>query len=111
MAMRFTFSREQKLRGRELFDHLYKTGKKRVSHPLTAYAERRADNDGSRIGISVANRCGSAVVRNKMRRRIREAFRLMQHDLPVGTDWLVIVRPHKPLEVAVYQARLRQVLQ
>ena len=35
--------------------------------------------------------------------KVRESFRLMQHDLPRGYDFVVVVRPHDPLMLADYQ--------
>jgi ribonuclease P protein component len=49
-----------------------------------------ARGEETRIGIITSRRLGSAVVRNKIRRRIREIFRLNQHRLRRGV-WLVIV--------------------
>ena len=46
----------------------------------------------SRFGLSVSKKHGPAVVRNKKRRRLREAFRLLQHQLPVGFDFVLIPR-------------------
>lgn len=53
-----------------------------------------ANNDlgYSRFGLSVSRKHGSAVVRNKKRRRLREAFRLHQHSLPSGFDFVLIPR-------------------
>jgi len=42
---------------------------------------------------------------------LREAFRLMQHDLPSGYDVLVTVRPHPQLMLADYQRLLSALLQ
>ena len=49
--------------------------------------------DHNRLGLSVSKRVGSAVVRNRVRRRIREIVRLRQHDLRPGFDLLFIARP------------------
>jgi ribonuclease P protein component len=46
-----------------------------------------------RLGLSVSRKVGGAVVRNRWKRCIREAFRLSREDLPCGIDLLVIPRP------------------
>ena len=53
--------------------------------------------DFPRFGISVSRKCGTAVVRNRLKRLAREAFRLNQHDLPAGRDYLLILTARKPI--------------
>ena len=108
--LRYAFSATQRLKGRAVFDLLYKTGKKRTAHPLVAFALRRADNGPARLGISIGRKCGNAVQRNLIKRRLREAYRLMQHDWPPGIDFLLVIRPHAPLEMRQYQDKLRPLL-
>jgi ribonuclease P protein component len=105
-----TFPRDMKLRGRIRFDTVFKTGARRIAHPLAVHVLRREDNTPSRLGISIGVRCGHAVQRNLIKRRLREAFRLMQHNLAPGMDFLVVVKPHAPLPMSAYQARFRQLL-
>jgi ribonuclease P protein component len=60
---------------------------------LVVYA---APNDlgHPRIGLSVSRKVGGAVVRNRCRRLLREAFRLSRLDLPQNVDLVVIPRPN-----------------
>jgi ribonuclease P protein component len=45
-----------------------------------------------RVGLSVSRKVGNAVVRNRWKRLLREAFRLSQPSLPVGLDFILIPR-------------------
>ncbi len=48
----------------------------------------------TRLGITVSRRVGTAVVRNRIKRRVREAFRLrLRAMLPSGTAMVIIARP------------------
>jgi ribonuclease P protein component len=49
--------------------------------------------DHSRLGLSVGATVGNAVVRNRWKRLIREAFRLSREQLPLGFD--LVARPQK----------------
>lgn len=46
----------------------------------------------ARLGLSVSRKVGPAVVRNRWKRRLREAFRLNQHRFPPGMDLVVVPR-------------------
>jgi ribonuclease P protein component len=52
-----------------------------------------------RLGLTVSRRVGGAVVRNRWKRRLREAFRQTQSDLP-PLDLVCVVRGDSPLAVA-----------
>ena len=71
------------------------------------YDRRRSASDASlivyvcenqlpylRLGLSVSRKFGGAVLRNRLRRLYREAFRLTRHEMPTGLDLVLI--PRKP---------------
>lgn len=60
----------------------------------------------SRMGLSVGKRNGNAVRRNRIRRLLREAFRLSQHEIPAGFDYVLIPRQPGRDTLAEYQASL-----
>ena len=49
--------------------------------------------DHPRVGLAVGKRHGNAVQRNRLRRLLREAFRLEQHNLQAGFDYLLVPPP------------------
>jgi len=70
-----------------------------------------ADVSCPRIGISAARRVGKAVVRNKIKRRFRELFRLHQHELRQGVDIVLSVRqPAGKAEYAELEQRFLHAL-
>jgi ribonuclease P protein component len=77
--------------------------------PLSVWAVTN-DLAYSRLGISIGRIVGNAVRRNRIKRLLRESFRLMQHDLPRGYDLVILVRPHEPLILADYQRLLAHLL-
>jgi len=63
------------------------------SHPLLVIRVRRTGLEDTRFGLSTGRKLGGAVVRNKVRRRIREALRVMAPSFQPGWDVLIIARP------------------
>jgi ribonuclease P protein component len=47
----------------------------------------------TRLGLVVSRKVGGAVVRNRVKRRVREWFRRSRGQLPAHADWIVIARP------------------
>lgn len=48
---------------------------------------------GTRLGITASRRVGNAVVRNRVKRRVREWFRRLGAERTRPVDWVVIARP------------------
>jgi ribonuclease P protein component len=63
------------------------------SHPLFTVRFLRTDLETTRFGLSTGRRLGGAVVRNRVRRRLREVLRVMAPSFQPGWDVLIIARP------------------
>lgn len=88
--MGWKFPRELRLRRQADFDRVFRQRVNAANRMLIVHADR-SDLPHPRLGLSVSRKVGSAVVRNRWKRLIREAFRLAQHELPKGMD--LVVRP------------------
>jgi ribonuclease P protein component len=63
------------------------------SHPLLQARIRWTGLETTRFGLATGRRLGTAVVRNRVRRRLREALRVMAPSFQPGWDVLIIARP------------------
>ncbi|HEY7019384.1 MAG TPA: ribonuclease P protein component [Gaiellaceae bacterium] len=79
------------------FDAVYRHGRSVSTRYLVLYWFAREDGapaaDGPRLGLAVPKAVGTAVVRNKMKRRLRESFRARVEELPQDQDYVLVVRP------------------
>ena len=89
--LRLTFPESRRMKTPADFDRCYKRKKSASDAVLVVYA---CENGLAhpRLGCSVSKKIGGAVVRNRYKRLFREAFRLVQPDLPAGVDLVVIPR-------------------
>lgn len=90
--------REQRLRRRREFAVVYRRGRRYQSQLLLLRA-LRTDGPESRFGFSVGQELGSAVVRNRVKRRLREVVR----SLPVSAGWQMVINARPPAATASYQ--------
>ncbi|MHC4396805.1 MAG: ribonuclease P protein component [Planctomycetota bacterium] len=89
---RFSFPKSKRLvTGRQFKAVLAR--KRRVSDELLTLYVAENNCDCRRLGISVGKSCGSAVMRNRLKRLLREAFRQSQERIPSGFDYLVMISP------------------
>lgn len=93
--MKFRFPPEARLRRKSDFDRTFKTGRRSSTPILLVVASRDPSREAERprIGLAVSRKCGNAVVRNVIRRRLKEIFRLAQPRLLPGWDFVVVTRP------------------
>jgi ribonuclease P protein component len=92
-AVRETFSRDDRLRKRREFEECYASGVRVSGRHLQLFLLARKDAAASRIGISAGKKTGGSVVRNRLKRRLREIFRRNRAGLPPGVQIVINVRP------------------
>ncbi len=107
LRSRYGFSRAMRLVRERDFQHVLRTGSRaRSTNLLVAVAPNGLEH--SRLGISIGKRIEkSAVRRNRLRRMVREAFRLSYAELPRGLDILVMAaEPKIQFELQATRAEL-----
>src|SRR5271163_4471844 len=95
------FPREARLVRRGDFDAVYRAGKRRSSSHFTVFF-RANQLPVSRFGFSIKKALGGAVVRNRIRRRIREIVRCHRAEIPAG--WDVVIHPKSSVARAEFVA-------
>ena len=104
----FKFTKAQHLRSKSDFERVYALKCKAADGVLLVFAARN-ESPVTRIGLSVSKKHGGAIVRNRLKRLLREAFRLMQHQIPPGFDLIAIPLAKEKATLAAYEESLVKV--
>ncbi|PKM66028.1 MAG: ribonuclease P protein component [Firmicutes bacterium HGW-Firmicutes-2] len=73
------------------FVKVYQTGKSKANKFLIMYVLKKNENS-SRLGISVSKKVGNSVIRHRVKRLIKEAYRLNSKSFWPGYDIVIIAR-------------------
>jgi ribonuclease P protein component len=95
------FPREARLVRPGEFDAVYRAGKRRSSSHFTVFF-RANELPQSRFGFSIKKALGGAVVRNRIRRRLREVVRCHRLEIPAG--WDIVIHPKSSVARAPFAA-------
>ncbi len=79
------------LKENHLFRRAYNRGKTAADSRLALYVRGNGRKE-NRLGLTVSTKVGCAVVRNKVRRRLREVYRLHEDQVLGGRDVVVVAR-------------------
>lgn len=91
------------------FHRLYSKGKSAVTPYVVVYA-RKSKRRINHVGFTVSTKLGKAVTRNRVRRRLREIYRLHESQFTSGTELVIVARgravgaEYSQLEKAVLSA-------
>ena len=102
------FPREVRLVRRAEFDAVYRTGKRRSSSHFTVFF-RINELPQSRFGFSIKKELGSAVMRNRIRRRLREMVRGQRTEIPAG--WDIVIHPKSRVSQGPFRTLAAELLQ
>ena len=79
------------LKSNKIFRRLYSRGRSAVSPYMVLYC-RKNGSSGNRLGVTVSTKLGGAVRRNRIRRRLKETYRLNEYRLAGGWDVVIVAR-------------------
>ena len=82
---------EIRIKSKKEFDNIIKQGENIKNKYFILYYVQKKENQ-SRFGIAVGKKLGNAVVRNKIKRQLREIIKLSKNKFPKGKDYIIIIR-------------------
>lgn len=106
-SVRYTISKAQRIRSSLDFSRIYDFKQRAGDEHLLVFGLRN-DLGLTRFGLSVSKKHGNAVKRARLKRLLREAFRLSQHDLPLGLDLVLIPRQNSGAALDDYRESLKR---
>ncbi|MDL4840928.1 ribonuclease P protein component [Aquibacillus rhizosphaerae] len=100
-----------RLKKNEEFQLVFKKGKSFANRQLVLYFINKEDQQHFRIGLSVSKKIGNAVVRNQIKRYIRQAFLELDGQVSNPYDFIIIARkPTKDMDFHQIKKSLIHVL-
>lgn len=106
MTRPLLFPKSRHLRRSRDFDRVYDLQQRAGDARLLVFAAPNPESEQTRIGFSISKKHGNSVRRHRIRRLLREAYRLSQFDVPEGLDLILIPRPGSDATLDDYRQSL-----
>ncbi|ALS77170.1 MULTISPECIES: ribonuclease P protein component [Planococcus] len=85
-------NKDQRIKKNKEFQQIFKKGKSFANRQFIVYV-LKSEQPEFRIGLSVSKKVGNAVVRNRVKRYIRQTFLELKDELLPNADYIIIARP------------------
>jgi len=113
----YTFPRAEKLKSKKQISYLFEHGHILKAYPLILrFAQVPRDEVSTKAAFTVSKRkVRSAVVRNLIKRRIRESYRLHKHEIPDHSGWtwnlMFVFTSNEPIPYAKIDKAMNKIIQ
>lgn len=97
--------KKYRLKKKQDFRQVFRCGQSKANRQFVVYYRQRTEPSHFRLGISVSRKVGNAVIRNRVRRLVKEIVRGWADDLRMDRDLVVIAR--RPAATLDYQQMSR----
>ena len=84
--------KEQRIKKNPEFQQVFRHGASMANRQFVLYHMKKTDQTAFRLGLSVSKKIGNAVVRNQVKRYIRQVFLELSPQLKQDEDYIVIAR-------------------
>ena len=84
--------KEYRIKKNQEFQEVFKKGKSTANRQFVVYMLKKSDQEHFRIGLSVSKKMGNAVIRNQIKRYIRQAFHELEGEVLNVYDYIIIAR-------------------
>lgn len=84
--------KKYRIKKNEEFQEVFQKGTSTANRQFVVYVLERPEQPYFRLGLSVSKKLGKAVVRNRIKRYIRQSFLELRENIATGKDYIVIAR-------------------
>ncbi|MCG3084968.1 ribonuclease P protein component [Anoxybacillus sp. LAT_35] len=100
--------KKYRIKKNEEFQEVFKKGTSMANRQFVLYVLDKPEQPYFRIGLSVSKKIGKAVVRNRVKRYIRQVFHEERDRIEIGKDYVIIAR--MPVATMEYEETKKSLL-